>query len=191
MPEPNPDKRVRRWPTGATFVLYCAGLSLVLLVIYVISSGKLFEFSANENGVVFKSALNHGTVSADTANKRSEELKAKLDQASIAQPTQVSPAPGSTALEAQASSPSNAASFTGTWTGGGSTYIIKQNGADITLAEWTNDVLTSYGNGTVSGGVATLSVNNIIGLTLSVELTIANGRIAMSSGGQTIYLEKS
>ena len=193
MPEQRSDIKTNRWPTGLTFVLYCAGFSLVLLVVYVITSGKLFEFSANEGGVVFKSALNQGTVSVDSANSRSKELKAKFEEASMAQgtaPVQSAPSTQNPAPQQVVATAPNVTSFAGTWTGEGSTYVIQQNGLNITLSEWTNQVLTSYGTGTVTGDVATLSVNNIIGLTFSIDLRKVKGQLEINTMGQTIYLDK-
>lgn len=198
MPTPNDPTRTSRWPTGTTFVMYCAGVSLLLLVTYVITSGKLFEFSANESGVAFKSVLSNGNVPADSVASRSKELQAKFAQASLAQQEATPPAMEvrersiSPTLSSRAATMVSAPQlFAGTWTGQGSTYKITQTGQNIALEEWTNQILTSYGTGTVSGERATLTVNNIVGLTLQVELTIANGKLEVSSSGQTFQLDRS
>ena len=74
------DSGASRWPTGTAFLMYCGGISLILLVGYVIFSGKGFDFSANEKGIAFKSALNQGAASNDpeVRAEKSKELQEKF-----------------------------------------------------------------------------------------------------------------
>jgi hypothetical protein len=203
----------KNWPSGISFLLYCAGISLVLLVGYVIFSGKGFDFSASDKGVAFKSALNQGAASHDPVEQteKSIELKEKferiarsvppkkipvdqvnaaLDEDKVPEPVNVdSRIPTQTQPAKIAPVRQNA--FNGSWAGNGSIYIFEQNGPTVALIEMTNGITTSFAQGTVNGTHASLMAANVSGLTFPIELEMTGNRIKITAMGSEFFLDPS
>lgn len=148
-----------KWPSGMTFVLYCAGASLLLLVISLVISGKPFSFSVEGDKVVLHGGLiPGGTVPEEKAKEKSAELQKEFVAAKSA------------SLEALEPASAGMAPFNGTWEGGGSTYELVQNGTAIFLSESTNGITTAFGIGEANGSRAQLYVEAVDGSTITFEL---------------------
>lgn len=209
--EPSPSNAAR-WPSGISFLLYCAGLSLVLLVGYVIFSGKGFDFSANDKGVAFRSALNQGGEATNPAQREEksaefqekfEEVKraaastpaeAEMTSDEVATPTpkrkKQNVAAASPADESLVPQPDNGNYFNGRWTGNGSFYVLEQNGTVVALMEMTNGIVTSYAQGTATGRHAQLMATNISGITFPVQIEFDGQRIKLTAMGNQFYLDR-
>jgi hypothetical protein len=206
------ESSTNRWPSGIAFLMYCAGISLVLLVGYVIFSGKGFDFSANDKGVAFKSALNQGGVSGnpEVRAEKSNEIKERFEQASHAVPAEIqdeetsqSPAPPTPVRKRHAAAtmpkPEETPTlkkevtnpFNGSWTGNGSVYVFEQNGSTVALLETTNGISTSFAQGTANGAHASLMAANISGLTFPVEVYWDGSRIKLTAMGTEFFLDPS
>ncbi len=200
-----------RWPTGMSFLLYCAGISLVLLVGYVIFSGKGFHFSANGEGVAFRSALNQGGEETNSAKReeKSAEFQEKFEQikrvansenadAISEEPVAPTPkrskknvaAPIPNEEDGFAPEPEEAVLFNGRWTGNGSYYVLEQHGSVVALMEMTNGIVTSYAQGTADGQQAQLMATNISGLTFPVQIVFEGHRLKLTANGSQFYLDR-
>ncbi|HTV19812.1 MAG TPA: hypothetical protein VMG12_14100 [Polyangiaceae bacterium] len=165
-----------RWPSGLTFLLYCAGLSLLALVGYVVTHGEGFKFTAGTEGVGLESVktpLNQSTVSVDSSTQavRSKELDEQFQEATR------TPAVAQTGP------------FNGRWMGNGSTYLVEQHGADVALQELTNGIVTSVAQGTAVQNQATLTAVNIIGLSFPIVITLQGKQALLSAFGNTFTLD--
>jgi hypothetical protein len=185
--QPTP-KSPRKWPSGMTFVMYCAGISLVLLTIYVITSKKDFEIDAkNAKLSTIKAGLIPQGVSSEAAEEKSSDLKEKFDQAKS---QVVTASNGPTNGEGNGSNKDRqAAQFTGVWEGNGSTYELLQVGQEIILSERTNGIVTAYGEGTVSGEMASLTVQTAL-LPVNIQLTFENSNQVRVTGPGTFVITR-
>jgi hypothetical protein len=173
---PEKPRSTQKWPSGLTFLLYCAGLSLLVLVGYVVTRDDGFKFTAGKEGVgleTIKTPLNQNAVPVDPATQaeRSKELDETFQEATR--------------------SPSTAqrGPFNGRWAGNGSTYLVEQHGSDVALQELTNGIVTSVAQGTAVENQATLAAVNITGLTFPVTITLQGKRASLSAVGNTFMLD--
>jgi hypothetical protein len=190
------------------FVMYCAGVSLLVLVVYIVVRGQGFSFDVGKEGVklaTVKSALSPKAVEVDKdTEQRSKDLGEKFEAAMrpvAPEPTEVKkPAKakakraGSATEEDVADPPPPGASaipFNGTWTGNGSTYVLQQQGAHVAFQELTNGLVTSAGGGTATGNRAEVDAMNVAGLTIPIQLSIEGTKLVLSAFGATYVLERN
>lgn len=188
-------------PSGMTFLLYCAGLSLLGLVGYVIVSGKQFNFTAGEKGIEFKTALNREGVPSDPVvrSAKSEEIREKFAAAAaILSEPPASPIHSESKVRHTRAVEDNYApeakpevtNFNGTWVGNGSSYGFQQNGTNLALIETTNGVATSYAQGTINGKSATMTAVNISGLTFPITVEMKAHRLYLTAMGNSFALDR-
>lgn len=183
----NQDKPKGKWPSGTTFVMYCGGLSLLVLTVYVTISGKDFNFTAKEVSLsTIKTGLAPQGIATEAVQQQSAQLKEKFDKASseVASAKTADAAQNPDAPDVPVSAP-----FNGTYEGSGSTYVLEQSGMKVVLAEMTNGTVTAYGEGIASGNTATLTVQTAL-MPLSVQLVIENERQIKLIGPQTYMIER-
>jgi hypothetical protein len=140
-----------KWPTGMTFLMYCAGLTLVLLAVSLVISGKPFAFSVDGDKVTLHGGLTPQGIPEEKAKEKSSELQQKFDAAKSA------------SLAALESNSAGAALFNGTWEGAGATYILVQDGSNVFLSEITNGITTAFGTGVANGNRAELNIETELG----------------------------
>jgi len=174
-----------KWPTGMTFVMYCGGVSLLLLTVYIIISKKDFNLDAQKGTL---STINAGTsapVNGQEAEQKKEQLKQQFDQAKTQTASMESGIAGEGANSAD--------SFNGMWSiaGSGSSYTIEQNGSTIVLAEMTNGEISAFGSGTVNGIHAALTIQAVESLPYQIQLTLEGSQIKLlAPTGETYYMTK-
>lgn len=201
-----PSSHSTRWPTGTSFLLYCAGISLIFLVGYVIFSGKGFDFSATEKGIAFRSALNQaGTaVTNEKQQEKSAQFQEKFENIKrVAAETPIHEAPvdvdppkpkrNTSITSPDPDTRTNPANlrhgFNGRWTGNGSIYVLEQQGSIVALMEMTNGIVTSYAQGTASGDQANLIAGNVSGMTFPVQIQSEGRRLKLIAMGNEFYLD--
>ena len=137
-----------KWPSGATFMMYCAGVTLILLSASLVISGKPFSFSVEGDKVT----LHGGLIPQGVPEEKAKENSAKLQQEFIQAK--------STSAEMPQPVATTSAPFNGTWVGGGATYELVQYGNTVLLSEITNGITTAFGAGEADGTYAQLTVGD-------------------------------
>jgi hypothetical protein len=180
--DPNNTPSKGKWPSGATFMMYCAGLTLVLLSASLVISGKPFSFSVEGDKVTLHGGLIPQGVSEEKAKEKSAELQQQFEARPVSMGSESAP---ETPAPATASAP-----FNGMWEGNGSTYVLIQEESAVVLSETTDGITTAYGIGTANGSMAQLNVETLAG-TFLVELTAENEtEITVNAPGTRYSLRK-
>lgn len=179
MPTTNdPNTPKSKWPSGMTFVMYCAGITMVLLAVSLIISGKPFAFSVEDNKVTLHGGLVPQGVPEEKAKEKSTELEQQFTEAKLTTPESVELAP------------SEMAPFNGMWEGAGSIYELLQDGTTVLLSETTDGITSAYGVGQANGNQAHLNIQTAIG-TFPAELVAENQtQIKMTVSGQSYYITR-
>jgi hypothetical protein len=183
-PDPNNTPSKGKWPSGATFMMYCAGLTLVLLAASLVISGKPFSFSVEGDKVTLHGGLIPQGVNEEKAKEKSAELQQQFETRPVSMAGESTP---ETPAPATASAP-----FNGMWEGNGSTYVLIQEGSTVILSETTDGITSAYGIGTANGSMAQLNVETLAG-TFSIELTVESDTEIKVGGPalpQSYYLRK-
>jgi hypothetical protein len=161
------------WPSGGKFLLYCAGISLLALVGFVVLRGRPFEFKANNEGVAFASPLTPGAGEAprEVREAESETLKKRVEETKVDRPV------------------TEGAPFNGRWQGYGSTYVVEQHGTMVSLVEQTNGVISAAATGAVENDRAFLQAQNLLGLQFPIVLERHGRQLEIMALGQVLTLE--
>jgi hypothetical protein len=175
--DPNAPKS--KWPSGMTFVMYCAGVTMVLLAVSLVISGKPFAFSVEDSKVTLHGGLMPQGVPEEKAKEKSTELQQQFTEAKLSTP------------EAVHIAPTEVAPFNGTWEGAGSLYELVQDGAAVILSETTDGITSAYGVGQANGNHAHLNIQTAIG-TFPAELVAeSQTQIKMTVSGQSYYITRN
>ncbi len=174
--DPNAPKS--KWPSGMTFVMYCAGVTMLLLAVSLLISGKPFAFSVEDNKVTLHGGLIPQGVPEAKAQEKSVDLQQQFVEAKSSTPESAEHASAETAP------------FNGTWEGAGSVYELVQDGEAVILSETTQGITSAYGVGQANGNRAQLDIQTAIG-TFPAELVAeSQTQIKMTVSGQSYYIRR-
>ncbi len=167
------ETRPSSWPSGAKFLLYCAGISLLALVGVVAVRGGPFEFKASSEGVALSSPISPhaGEAPAATREAASEALQKRVEEAKPNRPA------------------TEGAPFTGRWHGYGSQYAVEQYGMMVALVEQTNGVISTAASGAVQGDRAFLQAQNLVGMQFPIVLERNGAQLQIAAMGRVLTLD--
>ena len=174
----------RRWPTGKEFLAYCTGIALLIGAVAVMMRGGIvkgpsdIEFQVNDPRSPLAPTLEIRKVDRQELEEKREEVVSDYHEADEQVHGPAVPTPG------------EVETLAGTWrdVNTGFRYVIEQNGAFVSFAEY-NPVygMTAAGQGTVSGDHASLVVQTLVGA-VDVRLSREKHQLRMTVNGMTFQL---